>query len=225
MTARAGGAAGGGGFVARTVGHRGGASRYAVWVPAAGDVASAGPLPVVLFLHGAGERGTDGVAPTTVGIGPVLAGRPEPATPVAGRAPEMTAADLPPSPRALVVCPQVRPGYDWTSPESVATALAALAALAATLDAFGGDPERQSLTGVSMGGSGAWHLALQHPDRFAALVPVCGWLAGASARAHALAADVRYTEYPGVGHSSWRQAYAEPALYPWLLACHRVGST
>ena len=139
----------------------------------------------------------------------------------------------------------------------------ALAALDAAIAEFGGDPARQLLTGVSMGGSGAWPLALAARGRWARLAPVCGWLARESvagepparlaegpyaAAARALGGlptwvfhgsddriipvgasrvmveamrdaggDVRYTEYPDVGHASWRQAYAERALYAWLL--------
>lgn len=244
-------------FVARELGRGAAASRYAVWVPGDAETVTA-PLPVVLFLHGAGEVGTDGIAPTTVGLGPVLHGEPEP-VPRAGGAPEMSRADLPASPRVLAVFPQSRPGRDWTSRESAGNALAALDAATGE---FGGDPARQILTGVSMGGSGAWHLALRERGRWAALAPVCGWLARESvagepperlargpyaAAADALGGvptwvfhgdadrivpveasrvmvealreagrDVRYTEYAGVGHASWRQAYAEPELYRWL---------
>ena len=142
-------------------------------------------------------------------------------------------------------------------------------ALEATIAEFSADESRVYLTGVSLGGNGAWHLALEHPRRFAAIVPVCGWLdpfalpAGvlgegqkivdahdAAARAlrhlpawvfHGAAdavvpversrlmvdalrragADVRYTEYPALGHDSWNRAYAEPELVPWMLARSR----
>jgi predicted peptidase len=120
------------------------------------------------------------------------------------------------------------------------------------------------LTGVSMGGYGTWRLALDHPHRFAALVPVCGGLGARRERLagqplsdpHRTAArrlrhvpawifhgaddpiipvsesrsmaealrevegEVRYTEYPGVGHKTWDLAYAEPGLMPWMLAPH-----
>src|SRR5205085_8420633 len=103
------------------------------------------------------------------------------------------------------------------------------------------DPERIYLTGLSMGGYGAWHMAIQDPSRWAAIVPVCGggnpkqvekikdipcWcFHGAAdktvppARSRemiealkAVGAHPRYTEYPGVGHNSWDRAYATPEL-------------
>jgi predicted peptidase len=56
----------------------------------------------------------------------------------------------------------------------------ALAALAQAIEEFNGDPERIYLTGLSMGGYGAWNLAARHPGRFAALAPVCGGIAAPS---------------------------------------------
>lgn len=213
--------------------------------------------PVVLFLHGAGERGDDGVRQTTNGLGPALAQHPE-------RWP------------AIVIFPQSRTGYGWRGP----MLRQALGALDQALLDLGGDPDRQYLTGISMGGYGSWRLALEYPERFAALVPICGGLdaspaalarapahgevGGAGAAPHpatephdaaarllshvpiwifhggedriipvhesremvdalhrAGAADVRYTEYPGVAHNAWDLAYAEPDLTDWLFQQHR----
>ena len=205
-------------------------------------------LPVILFLHGAGERGTDGIKQTLVGLGSVLRNHPE-------RVP------------AIVVMPQVPPDERWLGDP----AEAAMQALDAAIAEFGGDRDRVYLTGLSMGGYGTWHLALAHPDRFAAIVPICGGLlphpSALSVRqspltmqapdpymftAKALRAmpawifhgaddtvipvtesrqmadalrkangDVRYTEYPGVGHGSWDRAYAEEELWRWLFAQKR----
>lgn len=214
---------------------------YVVYVPE--DVRR--PAPVILFLHGAGERGSDGMKQTLVGIGPVLRKHPE-------RVP------------AIVVMPQVPADQRWLGDP----ADAAMKALDASIAEFGGDPHRVYLTGLSMGGYGTWHLALAHPDRFAAIVPICGGLlphetttsirqspltAGTSdpyaftakalksipvwifhggsdpivpvsesrRMAEALRAenaDVHFTEYRGVGHNSWDRAYAEEDLWRWMFA-------
>lgn len=188
------------------------------------------PLPVILFLHGAGESGRDGVRQTAVGIGPAIVREPE-------RFP------------ALVVLPQASRGYGWRE----FNLAAAIAALDDVMGAYEVDTGRVYATGISMGGYGTWAVALLQPERFAAIAPVCGGLDfslgltipdAASRIAHiphwvfhgeadnvipvtesrvmvealrTAGADVRYTEYPGVLHNSWDRAYAEPELFPWLL--------
>ncbi len=215
------------------------AYRYQLWRPPGWSAERA--WPIVLFLHGAGERGDDGVRPTGVGLGPALRAHPE-------RWP------------LLAVFPQSRIHQGWRG----AMLQQALAALDAVMLELRADAHRQYLTGISMGGYGTWRLALDAPDRFAALVPICGGLdaspqaimraGGDPAEPHAAAAriladvptwifhggadgvipvsesremeaalreaggDVRYTEYPGVGHDSWDRAYADPTLPEWLLA-------
>ena len=124
------------------------------------------PLPVILFLHGAGESGSDGVAQTTVGIGPAI--RRDPA-----RFP------------ALVVFPQASRGYGWRA-FNLSAAIAALDDVEAS---YAVDRARVYVTGISMGGYGTWLLALEQPERFAAAVPVCGGLdRGSAVRIPALAA-------------------------------------
>jgi predicted peptidase len=122
----------------------------------------------------------------------------------------------------------------------------ALAILDAVQKEFNTDPSRVYLTGISVGGYGVWQMAAESPERWAAIVPVCGL--AARARVAALkdipcwcfhgaedrnvpvqnsrdmvaglresGGDPRYTEYPGVGHNSWEQAYATDELYEWLL--------
>jgi len=206
--------------------------------------------PVVLFLHGAGERGSDGLQQTLVGIGPVLRAHPE-------RFP------------CIVVLPQCPLGRWWPEPDLQAAAVAAIEQACAE---FNGDAQRMYLTGISMGAYGVWGIAYSHPGRFAALVPVCGGIrppaifptptTGAFAdplgdpyRATAekaaatpawifhgvldrcvpvsesrrmvqalreAGADPRYTEYPAVGHNSWDRAYNEANLMPWLLSLRRA---
>lgn len=204
--------------------------------------------PVILFLHGAGERGNDGEKQTAVGLGRAIRLAP-------GRFP------------ALVVFPQAPEETRWIGEP----AAAAMQALDETIAKFNGDPARVYLTGLSLGGYGTWHLALAHPDRFAALVPVCGGIVRAgsatsvaqspltagAADPYAFTAralrtipvwmfhgaddttvlptesrrmadalrdaggEVRYTEYAGVGHDSWTRAYAEEDLWLWLFAQKR----
>ena len=188
-------------------------------------------LPVILFLHGAGESGADGKRQTTVGIGPAIKRDPL-------RFP------------ALVVFPQASKGYGWRG----FNLAAAFAALDDVMKAYDVDEARVYITGLSMGGYGTWAAALAQPERFAAIVPVCGGLdfatgstipdaASRLARVphwvfHGAAdeiipvtesramvdalrtagADIRYTEYAAVRHNSWDRAYAEEELMPWMLS-------
>jgi predicted peptidase len=204
--------------------------------------------PVLLFLHGSGERGDDNISQTTVGIGPAL---------VAER-------DLY---SCIVVLPQCRSGREWFGPMEKQ----ALAALDRSIREFRGDPRRIYLTGISMGGTGAWYFA-RNKGRFAATVPICGEVvappgdpfdspptpdiaqllsqpdpyAALAARLEgtpiwvfhgasddqvdvgesrsmvralkALGIPVNYTEYPNTGHDSWDRAYEDPGLIHWILS-------
>jgi predicted peptidase len=230
------------GFLDRSVCIEGTAHRYQVYVPSAyrADVA----WPVILFLHGSGESGTDGLLPTEIGLGTALRRHPE-------RYP------------AIVVFPQTPSD---TSGHAV-TERIALAALDKTLGEFNTDAKRVYLTGLSMGGSGSWHLAYRHPGRFAALAPVCGWVkfdgnsAGifppgespyealarrlgrlpvwiyhggsdtvvpvdesrkAFAALKAAGGDVRYTEIAGGNHNAWDAAYQSVDLPAWLFKQRRT---
>ncbi|MFT3763445.1 MAG: alpha/beta hydrolase-fold protein [Pseudoxanthomonas sp.] len=229
-------------FEAREVEVAGQRRRYRVFVPAA---KRAGKPPVILFLHGSGERGSDNLAQLDAGIGPYLRRHMD---------------DFP----AIVVLPQAPEGGEWLGDNN----RVALAALDAATREFGGDPKRTYLTGLSMGGYGVWNLALDEPTRFAALAPICGALhppraerptllvsavaneadpyAALAARLRhvpawifhgarddvvlpdddrrayaalkAAGAEVRYTEFPDANHNSWDPAYAMPELWTWLFA-------
>lgn len=137
-------------FLNRTVTSDGVAYRYVVSVPADWNVDRS--WPIVLFLHGSNERGEDGIVQSYVGLALVVRKYPE-------RFP------------AIVVMPQCRRGVDWKSPAMEAQSLAALNA---SMKEFRGDPRRVFLTGFSMGGYGTWSIAAKYPNRFAAIVVVCG---------------------------------------------------
>jgi predicted peptidase len=234
-------------FVQRQVVVDGKRHGYQVFVPA---TAASGPNPpVILFLHGSGERGSDNRKQVEAGLGPYVRSR---------------ADDFP----AIVVFPQVPEDEEWFGP----SARVAFAALDAATREFGGDTHRTYLTGMSMGGYGTWELALMQPQRFAALVPVCGAVkppnderalyvtpvaaepdpyAAIASRLHDMpvwifhgakddvvlpaddrrliaafkaagAKDARYTELPDANHNAWDPTYAgTPGLWEWLFAQHR----
>lgn len=230
------------GFLDGTVEIDGATYPYQVYVPRSYDPAE--EWPVILFLHGRGESGADGMRQTQVGIGPAIRWDP-------GRYP------------AIVVLPQTPTDSSWQG----APARAALAALDAVEAAYSTDPDRVYLTGLSLGGNGTWYVAYHHPDRFAAVVPICGWVdwggtlpvaptdhelspfelvadrladlpvwiwhgevdpvvpveeSRRMAEAlEAAGADVRYTEMKGIGHDVWDPAYGSPALTTWLFEQRR----
>ena len=200
-------------------------------------------LPLVLFLHGAGERGDDNQAQLKHGVATFVK-------------PESQAA-FP----CFVVAPQCAGNDKWADVEWGALShrqaekptesmRRVLELVPALLKEFPVDPKRLYVTGLSMGGYGTWDLVLRQPALWAAAVPVCG---GADDSKAALIAKIpvwvfhggndgvvktarsrsivealkgaggspKYTEYPGVGHDSWNKAYAEPELLPWLFAQKR----
>jgi predicted peptidase len=213
------------GFHLRTLGSSGDERKYVVYIPRGYDGATA--FPAVLFLHGAGERGKDGVVSAQVGLGPAILN------------------GLQPFP-AIAVIPQARQSWSADSDDAKA-ALAALDEVQKTLKV---DPRRVVLTGLSMGGRGTWEVAAANPDRFSAIIPICGrgrpetsgvlaklpaWIVVGDADSDATVLNCRamvealstsggkprYTEYRGVGHNSWDRAYSNPALIQWMLAQSR----
>jgi predicted peptidase len=231
------------GFLNRTVTVGAETYRYQVYVPA--DYTRGKTLPVVLFLHGGGERGVDGLIQTEVGIGSAIRRFPQ-------RFP------------AIVVMPQARPELGWVG----ANADMALKALEKTEAEFATDRNRVYLTGLSMGGAGTWYLSYRNPDRFAALLVICGRVQPSATTTHpvvpagegepfptlaarvkhlpiwvahgaddmtvpvtegrgivealkAINSPVKYTEYPGVGHNSWDLTYRSAEVAEWLFAQRR----
>jgi predicted peptidase len=202
---------------------------FQLFIPA--KLAGQKNLPLIIFLHGIGQRGTGGFVPTAGARGALV---------------QHYLEKIP----AIILLPQCREGSYWS--DSLMDRMV-MAALAQTICEFGADPSRVYLTGVSMGGYGVWHLASQHPQQFAALVSICGgsplrhgerfapiaakigetpvWVFhGADDRVvpvsesrqmvSALKAHhegVRYSEYVGVGHQVWMNVLGEDELLPWLL--------
>jgi predicted peptidase len=139
------------GFLNRSVNLEGSEYRFQVFVPR--EYRGSIQWPIILALHGGGERGSDGLTQTDVGL---------------GRAIRRHADHFP----AIVVFPQAPTG-DTPGWQSFGARIA-LAALDKTMTEFAIDKSRVYLTGLSMGGNGSWYLAYHHPDRFAAVVVVCG---------------------------------------------------
>lgn len=216
------------GFVDKTFKNADGStSPYVVFVPK--DYDGTKEYPVILFLHGAGETKNpkakkEGKMPVEVGIGPAIKKREK---------------DFP----FIVVIPRAE-GFGWAANSE--NAKRALAMLDEVMKEYKIDPKRQYLTGLSMGGMGTWSIATAMPDRFAAIVPICGrgdpkmaeklkdlpcWafhgdadptvnVSGSRDMIEAIkkaGGNPKYTEYPKVGHNSWDMAYGTDELYKWLL--------
>ncbi|MBK9140212.1 MAG: prolyl oligopeptidase family serine peptidase [Verrucomicrobia bacterium] len=188
--------------------------------------------PLILFLHGAGERGTNVWLVAKHGPPKIVTTRP----------------DFP----FIVVSPQCPEGQTWSNE-------ALLALLADVTKRYRVDASRVYLTGLSMGGYGTWSLGLSHPEKFAAIAPICGGgdvlkiLLPEPGRAAALkslpvwafhgakdpvvklveserivnalkqagATDVQLTVYPDADHDSWTATYENPQFYEWLLSHRR----
>lgn len=211
------------GFLAATIEYGGESYRYVVYVPR--EYTPTHPWPLLVFLNGAGECGRDGWKQVGTGLGPAILN---------------DAAKWP----FVVLFPQKpdRPSQ-WEDHEALV-----LAQLAAVRAQYAIDSGRTYLTGLSQGGHGTWVLGARHPELWAAIVPVCGYgdakaLAPALAKTPVWAfhgeddrsvpvrqskdlclaieragGHAELTLYPRTGHDSWKKAYAEAALVPWLLA-------
>jgi predicted peptidase len=138
------------GFLDRTITLQDVSYKYQVFVP--DNWTPKQKWPIILFLHGAGERADDGLQQTDIGIGSAI---------------RSDRSRVP----AIVVMPQCRKNLWWVQPPMENLAIATLQAAAKE---FHGDPQRTYLTGLSMGGYGAWYLAQKYPGRFAALIVICG---------------------------------------------------
>lgn len=198
---------------------------YFAWTPA--ESAPKGGWPLLLFLHGAGERGDD---LARVGV----------------HGPPKLVATTPALWSCVLVAPQCPEG-EWWSTESL---LALLEEVRATERI---DARRVYVTGLSMGGFGTFELVATRPDLFAAALPICGGMRserepaivaakdvpmrvfhGAEdtvvppesslrlvERLRAVGADVELTLYPGIAHDSWTRTYADPTVMHWLFEQRR----
>ena len=193
---------------------------YQLFVPKGYLADSATPYPLLIFLHGSGERGDD-VAKVKVHGPPKIADR-DPAFPF------------------LTVSPLLGTDQDW----DIDKLDRLVDHIAKT---YRVDPARVYLTGLSRGGHASWRWAIAEPKRFAAVAAVAGrgnpgeacrlmdlpvWAfhgdrddvvvpEGSFNMARAIRAcggrKVRLTIYPDLGHNAWDPAYDDPALYAWLL--------
>jgi predicted peptidase len=192
---------------------------YLVYLPT--DYEKKDSWPLLLFLHGAGERGDDLELVKKHGPPKLIEqGKPFP---------------------FVVVSPQC-PMDGWWSTKP----LELVALLDEIVAKYKIDQDRIYLSGLSMGGFGTWMLAAYAPDRFAAIVPVCGGGERLMARRlthlpvwafhgakdqvvplgrseemvdalKKLHGDVKLTVYPEAGHDSWTATYENPEVYEWLL--------
>lgn len=200
---------------------------YLLYLPAGYEEEPEKSWPLMLFLHGAGERGDD-LARVTVHGPPKLVRE--------GREFGF-----------ILVSPQCPAGKTWDD-ETV------LALLDEVMEEHRVDEKRVYLTGLSMGGYGTWSLGTKHPERFAAIAPICGggsilplllpepgkqealrnlpiWafhgakdevvpvpeserMTGALRR---IGNEPKLTIYPEAGHDSWTEAYNDPKLFEWFL--------
>lgn len=190
-------------------------------------IQSGQPLPLIVFLHGSGERG-DSIDLVRV-HGPWYYAE--------------HYSDFP----FMILAPQCEEGETW---EPVKLDLL----LDEIIASYPVDTSRIYLTGLSRGGFGTWDWALYRTDRFAAIAPVCGasnyhvlnanklkdipvWVfhgalddvipvsfsAELVKKLRSLGADVKFTVYPDAGHDSWTETYMNPELYKWFLSHRKTG--
>ncbi len=205
---------------------------YLLYLPKAYDAEGTKRWPLMLFLHGAGERGSE-LKKVAVHGPPKLVKN--------GR-------DFP----FILVSPQCESGERWSDDTLIAL-------LDHVAQKHKVDTNRVYLTGLSMGGYGTWSLGVKHPERFAAIAPICGGgetidiLLSSRSKATALKAlpvwafhgakdqvvpleesermiaalkkiglkEVELTVYPEANHDSWTETYQNEKLYDWFLKHER----
>lgn len=194
-------------------------ANYLLYLPDTYEVDKNRRWPLIIFLHGSGERGND-LSKLKVHSLPKLLD---------------TRRDFP----FIVISPQAPPDGDWDT--NVLDAL-----LDDVLEKLPIDPERVYLTGLSMGGHTTWNWAANSPERFAAIAPVAGigphfrscrllhvpvWAFHGDQDSvvpfkedelmvkavQSCGGEARLTAYAGGGHDAWSETYANPELYKWFL--------
>lgn len=200
--------------------------RIQLFLPRGYDRIPGTKWPLIVFLHGSGECGDDIEKVKVHGPPKIVQSKP----------------DFP----FIVASPQAPANAEWNS-------AGVNALIDELIERLPVDLERIYLTGLSLGGYGAWETGAGNAQRFAAIAPVCGvgevknacqlkslpiWaFHGAQdsvvsvdedrAMVDAVKAcggDVSFTVYPGVDHDSWTQTYENPALYEWFLQHKRRSS-
>lgn len=198
--------------------------------------------PLVVFLHGSGERGNDNEAQL-----------------IHGASVFSNPVNMERFP-AFVIFPQCPEGDRWVSydkgtsfndespaPEESANEKALLSLISQLAEQNPIDTDRIYLVGLSMGGIGTYDLVCRYPELFAAAVPICGavnptrlpaakdvkfrifhgdsdetvntmWSRKAYKALRDAGADVEYIEFPGTTHNSWTPAFSRPDFLPWLFA-------
>ncbi|QOV91999.1 carboxylesterase family protein [Humisphaera borealis] len=227
----------------------GGKLNYRFLIPTGYDAKAPATYPLVLFLHGAGERGTDNAAQLKWGG-------------------QQLATDLQKAGKCFVIAPQCPPGKQWVntpwakgsySSDKVAISDELKMAIEVVEKAVGDykiDKSRLYVMGLSMGGFGTWDAIVRRPDLFAAAVPICGggdpskaanlkgigiWtfhgdadtavptagtreMVAALRKAGVTQQTLKYNEYPGVGHNCWSKAWETKGLWEWMLASKKSSS-
>jgi len=178
--------------------------------------------PLILFLHGAGERGSNLNLVTKHGPPKLVKeGKKFP---------------------FIIVSPQCPANFWWPTEVEMLNAL-----LDEIIEKYNVDTDRVYLTGLSMGGFGSWALGCRNPERFAAIAPICGggqpYVAGklkdvpvwafhgakdpavpiimseVMVRAiNRAGGNAKLTTYPNAGHDSWTATYTNQELYDWFLS-------
>jgi predicted peptidase len=199
--------------------------KYLLYLPADYGKDAKKKWPMIMFLHGAGERGNDIKRVTKQGLPKMIA--------------QGKSFDF------IIVSPQCPNDVWW--PEENETLINLLDEIEKK---YRVDTDRVYLTGLSMGGFGTWSLAIAYPDRFAAIAPICGggeryggmrlkkvpvWaFHGAKDNVVPVerskemveavkkaGGDAKLTIYPDADHDSWTLTYKNPELYEWFLS-HKI---
>lgn len=203
-----------------------GESHFNYWVYLPKEYDAAKKYPLVLFLHGSGERGDDLSLLLRHGV------------------PKLLNAGF--DYGAVVISPQCKPDITWTSQSEKIREF-----LAYAIEKYSIDEDAVSITGLSMGGFGTWQVICDYPELFSAAAPICGggmsWRAGRISHLPIRiyhgekdndvdvfyskdfyrrlklcnASDVELFLYPDVGHNSWTRAYEQTDLLDWLISKRR----
>ncbi len=221
---------------------------YRIFIPR--GLAAGQKVPLVVFLHGSGGRGTDNLHQLTDQPAPLVFVQPE----NQARWPVIMVAPQCPPDQQWVAMPWGAPSGKGERPPRPTWPLAATLALADRLaaDLIAVDKTQLYVTGMSMGGFGTFDAVARAPRKWRAAVPICGgydedqvaplvgvpiWAFHAEddptvpvARSRDVISAIRargghprYTEYPASahhGHFSWTPAYADPNLLPWMFGPH-----